>query len=771
MPNATSTLNCTTSSNTCGGYTPISINEYCTDFSILTDSSSGQISTIENITAGAQFCVAFSGGSWIGLQSTNCGWGGRKKRYYNSGRTSSGSTRTTVSTTTVAGCYSTTADWSIGCCIDLTVRPDGFINTPPVATIISPITIPINTITNITIPVIDADDDYLSCRWAQKTAALDECGDVCQMAPGSTLDNDDCVLTYNSTGKTVGQYYAVTLMVEDYYDSSTPTPFSSVPVQFLIHIVSATACPLQPTISSNLSDCSPIQVGVQFTFTLTIVQGCPGTTLQDVYTMPPLYMYKGSITQVGSTSVWTVTETWVPDELQLGSQVYCAVATDSDNIQSDQYCLTFMVVPDGQVPLCPGDVAPTTSTTTTSTSTTTTSTTSTTSVTTSTTTSTATTSTSTSSTSPTSTSTSTTSTDTSTTSTTSSSTSATSTSTSSTSTTSSSTSTSSTSTSTTSTTSTSTTTSTTSTTTTTTTTTSTTTTTVTTTKSPSHDINIPLIVGLSLLALLASLLCCCCLCWWLWGGGARRRRQNRTSGKEQVKQKFSFTKKCLKLMGLKQRKNNIPYAVNSTRSSRITTTSMAKSLPDSDINCNSLNTIYSKSLPKSYENIALEPQAKSRVSGVSVIHVSRVDRSLTNQENEVMKSPISDDNNISGIDLLEPSIHETPRVSIIKLPRARSSAPTGRIIKVSKAESSTERHTNVTTELSKKSKDIGSVIVSKVNRRSSDIPSSKKGRTSTAVSVIKLKLPRSSSKVSADLSAGFRGSFTQADSKAAKTIF
>ncbi|CAF1292022.1 unnamed protein product [Adineta steineri] len=374
------------------------------------------------------------------------------------------------------------------------------------------------------------------------------------------------------------------------------------------------------------------------------------------------------------------------------------------------------------------------------------------------TTSTATTSTSTSSTSPTSTSTSTTSTDTSTTSTTSSSTSATSTST-----TSSSTSTSSTSTSTTSTTSTSTTTSTTRT--------STTTTTVTTTKSPSHDINIPLIVGLSLLALLASLLCCCCLCWWLWGGGARRRRQNRTSGKEQVKQKFSFTKKCLKLMGLKQRKNDIPYAVNSTRSSRITTTSIVKSLPDSDVNCNSLNTIYSKSLPRSYENIALEPQAKSRVSGVSVIHVSRVDKPLTINENEAIKSPISDDNNISGIDLLEPSIHETPRVSIIKLPRARSSAPTGRIIKVSKAESSTERHTNVTTELSKKSKDIGSVIVSKVNRRSSDIPSSGKGRTSTAVSVIKLKLPRSSSKVSADLIAGFRGSFTQADSKAAKTMF
>ena len=166
-----------------------------------------------------------------------------------------------------------------------------------------------------------------SCRWAQNTSQLDECGDVCQMAPGSTLDNDNCMLTFNSTGKTVGQYYAVTLMVEDFLDPNTYTPFSKVPIQFLIHIVASPACPLKPTISTNLSDCTAIQVGVSFSFTLTIDQGCPGTTLKDVFTMPPLYMYKQGIVSVSSTR-WTVTETWIPDQLQLGSQVFCAVATD-----------------------------------------------------------------------------------------------------------------------------------------------------------------------------------------------------------------------------------------------------------------------------------------------------------------------------------------------------------------------------------------------------------------------------------------------------------
>ncbi|CAF5209722.1 unnamed protein product, partial [Rotaria magnacalcarata] len=210
---------------------------------------------------------------------------------------------------------------------NLTVRPDGFINTPPVATVISPIDVSVDTLTTITIPVIDADGDYTSCRWAQKTGTFDECGDVCQSAPGSTLDGDNCTLTFNSTGTVVGQYYAVALMAEDFYDQSTYTPFSSVPIQFLIHIVGAAVCPLQPQISSNLTACTAVEVGQTFTFTLTVVQGCSGTTLVDFFTMPPLYMIKGSIVSVASNE-WTITETWTPTVMQLGSQVYCSVATD-----------------------------------------------------------------------------------------------------------------------------------------------------------------------------------------------------------------------------------------------------------------------------------------------------------------------------------------------------------------------------------------------------------------------------------------------------------
>lgn len=166
------------------------------------------------------------------------------------------------------------------------------------------------------------------CRWAKKTSTFDECGDVCQTAPGAQLNESTCSIQFNSTGTTVGDYYAVTLMVEDFSSPNSSTPFSSVPIQFLIYIVGATACSLKPTINSSLSQCSIAEVGVQFNFTLVIQQGCPSTTLKDVFTMPPLYMYKGPITPGPTSTIWTVSETWIPTALQLGSQVFCAIATD-----------------------------------------------------------------------------------------------------------------------------------------------------------------------------------------------------------------------------------------------------------------------------------------------------------------------------------------------------------------------------------------------------------------------------------------------------------
>ena len=57
--------------------------------------------------------------------------------------------------------------WSIVSLIDLIRRPDGLINTPPVAQISSPQYVIVNKTTSIKIPVSDVNaGDDVRCRWS-----------------------------------------------------------------------------------------------------------------------------------------------------------------------------------------------------------------------------------------------------------------------------------------------------------------------------------------------------------------------------------------------------------------------------------------------------------------------------------------------------------------------------------------------------------------------------------------------------------------------------
>jgi len=119
----------------------------------------------------------------------------------------------------------------------------------------------------------DADStDILVCRWAvggptsgnPATAGaatsnpvqhVDECGSagVCQTPtqaiPGSVLIGSNCTLVFNLSSSQIGQYYAVALQIEDFYNSTSTTPMSSVPIQFLFYAVAApTNCSVRPSI-------------------------------------------------------------------------------------------------------------------------------------------------------------------------------------------------------------------------------------------------------------------------------------------------------------------------------------------------------------------------------------------------------------------------------------------------------------------------------------------------------------------------------------------
>lgn len=81
--------------------------------------------------------------------------------------------------------------------------------------------------------------DILKCRWSDANAGsnynrVDECQGACMGLNGmSTLYGDNCTLQFNIPTNWTGWYFAIALQIEDYYDSTSTAPMSSVPIQFL----------------------------------------------------------------------------------------------------------------------------------------------------------------------------------------------------------------------------------------------------------------------------------------------------------------------------------------------------------------------------------------------------------------------------------------------------------------------------------------------------------------------------------------------------------
>lgn len=144
-------------------------------------------------------------------------------------------------------------NWQVTNKIQLTVRPDGLINTSPVTSTVSVIFRTINVQHIHVIQMSDADTtDTLRCRWATNNSPVnsnnnDEFATVCAPnLPLYTLFPNNCTLVFIITA---ANYYAVAIQIEDYYTLSSPTPMSSVPVQFLFYGYTApTGCSIAPSI-------------------------------------------------------------------------------------------------------------------------------------------------------------------------------------------------------------------------------------------------------------------------------------------------------------------------------------------------------------------------------------------------------------------------------------------------------------------------------------------------------------------------------------------
>nr|ACD54683.1 unknown [Adineta vaga] len=190
---------------------------YCTDFSIVSDFSSGEYFYTAPIPFNLSFIVGFTGSSW--MPSLVVGYSG---------------------------------SWSFRSRINTVLRPDGYINSSPVA-IIDPIIYKQIGVQHVyTVRMSDYDStDILRCRWAtnqtSNTNGGDECGGVCLGVPGAVLISYNCTIVFTLT--IASKYAAVALQLEDYYDSASLTPMSSIPIQFLFYGYSLSAnCTTPPDI-------------------------------------------------------------------------------------------------------------------------------------------------------------------------------------------------------------------------------------------------------------------------------------------------------------------------------------------------------------------------------------------------------------------------------------------------------------------------------------------------------------------------------------------
>ncbi len=145
--------------------------------------------------------------------------------------------------------------WSIVCRMNLALRPDGYINTSPVTNTLPVVFVPVNTQTVHVVQMADNDGtDILQCRWSNSAATTnyndnDECGSVCSGLPvGTVLFSSNCTLVFTLPVTSI--YYACALQIEDFFNASSTSPMSSVPIQFLFYAYtpSGSACATRPSI-------------------------------------------------------------------------------------------------------------------------------------------------------------------------------------------------------------------------------------------------------------------------------------------------------------------------------------------------------------------------------------------------------------------------------------------------------------------------------------------------------------------------------------------
>lgn len=159
-------------------------------------------------------------------------------------------------------------------------------------------------------------------------SSIDECSSICfsNKLPPNTILTPQCELTF--TGPVPNAWYAVAIQMEDFSDKTSTTPMSSIPIQFLIRVLSP-KCSIEP-VMAPLTECLEVQVGTPVRFNLTAINPCNRTVsvIRGITITTRISSLSNSQLQnsTENASLSYINVNWTPQSDQIGQQQICAIA-------------------------------------------------------------------------------------------------------------------------------------------------------------------------------------------------------------------------------------------------------------------------------------------------------------------------------------------------------------------------------------------------------------------------------------------------------------
>ena len=249
----------------------------------------------------------------------------------------------TVSSTWVYPIY---GGWNISTTFSLVPRADtGQINSSPRVVSFPKLQLLDGHHYNISLAVIDPDDDRIQCRWASGR----ECSSVCNSIPGAVLDPNSCTIRYQANFR-IG-LKVVAIMIEDFVPCSF-VPLSSVAHQFIVEVVSSSQliCPSPPRFITPLQG-TYIPPNTLYTEQLMASSGCSNVSITSIQIIAPIGTSKGELHHIPGTNNYYTNVSWLPTANQQNDiHFLCYIAVSSESLTSEQSCIQLAV---GYYPIAP----------------------------------------------------------------------------------------------------------------------------------------------------------------------------------------------------------------------------------------------------------------------------------------------------------------------------------------------------------------------------------------------------------------------------------